>query len=164
MIHTIMVITDHQLEMSDVAYEVNLPDPHFTTRGDHMQIQQCLMNLIFNAMEAMPEGGKLIIAGGHNDENQTVWLKVTDTGIGIEKEDLPRIFEPFYTTKKIGKGVGLGLSMVHGIISEHKGSIEVDSKPGKGSVFKLTLPVGIDSSDPKQGEKHDAVDANTSGR
>ena len=142
MIQTIIVLTEHQLETSDVAYEVNLPEPPFTARGDYTQIQQCLMNLVFNAMESTSGGGKMTISGGLDEKNNCIWLKVADDGCGIDPEDLPQIFEPFYTTKKEGKGVGLGLSMVHGIVTEHNGTVEVESKPGAGTKFKLTLPAG----------------------
>jgi two-component system, NtrC family, sensor kinase len=110
------------------------------------------MNLVFNAIESMTQGGKLIIAGGRNTEKKTIWLTVTDTGCGIAPEDLSRIFEPFYTTKKEGKGVGLGLSMVYGIIRDHGGSVEVESEPGKGSVFKVVLPSGDETAELMQRE------------
>ncbi len=152
MIDTIMVLTNHQLEMNNIAHELSLPEGSFTAKGDYTQIQQCLMNLIFNAIESMPEGGTLTLSGGGNDDAKTVWLNVADTGSGIDPEDLPRIFEPFYTSKKEGKGVGLGLSMVHGVISEHKGTIEVESEPGMGSTFNLTLPAGVDKTSKTGGE------------
>jgi signal transduction histidine kinase len=98
------------------------------------------MNLIFNAIESMPEGGKLTISGGPDDGENMIWLAVADNGHGIKPEDLPHIFEPFYTTKVDGKGVGLGLSMTYGIIRKHNGIIKVNSNPGKGTVFKIKLP------------------------
>ena len=139
-VKTIMMLTKHQLESSQVEYEVNLPKAPFKICGDSAQIQQCLMNLIFNAIESMPEGGKLTISGGLDDGEGMVWLTVADNGQGIKPEDLPHIFEPFYSTKVDGKGVGLGLSMTYGIIREHNGIVEVDSKPGKGTVFKIKFP------------------------
>jgi len=139
-VKTIMILTKHQLEHSQVEYEINLPEAPFKVRGDSAQIQQCLMNLIFNAIESMPEGGKLTINGGLDDKEDMLWLTVADNGQGIKPEDLPHIFEPFYSTKVNGKGVGLGLSMTYGIIREHNGAIEVDSKPGKGTEFKIKLP------------------------
>jgi two-component system NtrC family sensor kinase len=144
MIDTILVLTDYQLEMNDITCDLDLPEASFTAKGDYTQIQQCLMNLIFNAIEAMAKGGTLTLAGGQDRERKTVWVTVADTGYGIDPEDLPRIFEPFYTTKKEGKGVGLGLSMVYGIIREHQGTIEVESEPDKGSLFRLTLPAGVE--------------------
>ncbi|MEJ2655898.1 MAG: ATP-binding protein, partial [Desulfobacterales bacterium] len=145
MIRTIIVLVTYQLEMIGIELEQNIPDPPFTAKGDYTQIQQCLMNLVFNAIESMTKGDKLIISGGRNNENKTIWLTVADTGCGIASEDLSRIFEPFYTSKKDGKGVGLGLSMVYGIIRDHGGSVEVESEPGKGSAFKIVLPSGVET-------------------
>jgi two-component system NtrC family sensor kinase len=139
-VKTIMLLTKHQLGSSQVEYELDLPKAPFNVCGDSAQIQQCLMNLIFNAIESMPQGGKLTISGGLDEGENKVWIAVADNGHGIKPEDLPHIFEPFYTTKVNGKGVGLGLSMTYGIIRKHNGTVEVDSKPGKGSVFKITLP------------------------
>ena len=139
-VQTIMMLTKHQLESSQVEYEIDLPKAPFKVYGDSAQIQQCLMNLIFNAIESMPEGGRLTINGGLDDGENMVWLTVADNGHGIKPDDLPHIFEPFYTTKVDGKGVGLGLSMTYGIIRKHNGTIEVISKPNKGTMFKIKLP------------------------
>jgi signal transduction histidine kinase len=119
---------------------LNLPEKSFTSWGDKAQIQQCLMNLIFNAIESMPEGGKLTIDGGLNERQDMVSISIADEGEGIPPEDLPRIFEPFYTTKDENKGVGLGLSMTYGIIRAHKGTLEVKSQPGEGTLFIIKLP------------------------
>ncbi len=152
MIDTIMVLTSHQLEMNGITCDLKLPETSFTAKGDYTQIQQCLMNLIFNAMESMTDGGTLTLSGGQDHERKTVWVTVADTGYGIDPEDLPRIFEPFYTTKKEGRGVGLGLSMVYGIIREHQGTVEVQSEAGEGSLFKLTLPAGVGAVPETKGE------------
>ncbi len=141
-VNTIMMLTAHQLDMAEVTSVIQLPDAPFTAKGDYALIQQCLMNLVFNAMEAMPEGGKVTISGGSKAEENKVWLSITDTGRGIDAEDLPYIFEPFFTTKKDGKGTGLGLSMVYGIVREHNGTIEVESTPEGGTTFRLVLPMG----------------------
>ena len=100
------------------------------------------MNLVFNAMEAMPKGGTITFSGGIDADPLKVRLSIADTGQGIAPEDLPRIFEPFYSTKGAGKGVGLGLSMVYGIIREHNGTIEVKSRQAEGTIFTMTLPGG----------------------
>lgn len=126
-------------------------------------IQQCLMNLVFNAMESMPEGGTMTFSGGKNDNGDKVWLALADTGQGIDEQHLPRIFEPFYSTKGDGKGVGLGLSMVYGIIREHNGNIEVDSELGKGTVFRITLPTKPVSTEDRQGDAHGASNASLGG-
>jgi PAS domain S-box-containing protein len=140
MTNTILLLTGHQLELAEVAFSVDLPSPPFTAWGDYGQIQQCLLNLVFNAIDAMPQGGKLTIKGGEDQTSGLIWLELTDSGQGIDPENLQRIFEPFFTTKTDGKGVGLGLAMVYGIIHEHQGSIEVDSLPGQGTTFRLKLP------------------------
>jgi PAS domain S-box-containing protein len=140
MINTINQLTHHQLQLAEVKYSAELPSAPFTAWGDYGQIQQCLLNLIFNAIDAMPQGGSLLIKGWEDETDDTIWLEVTDTGQGIDPEHLQKIFEPFFTTKTDGKGVGLGLAMVYGIIHEHRGLIEVDSVPGKGTTFRIKLP------------------------
>ncbi len=122
--------------------------------ADPAQIGQALMNLVVNAKDAMPGGGKLLIEtenvslddkfckthiGAHPGDY--VLLTVSDTGHGMERESLARIFEPFYTTKKIGVGTGLGLAMVYGIVKNHNGYITCESRPGKGTTFKIFFPV-----------------------
>ena len=141
MVETILMLTKHQLNMAQVETVVVLPDPPFSAWGDYALMQQCLMNLIFNAMESMSRGGRMTITGGRAPGKNQVWLTIGDTGQGIAPDELTRIFDPFYSTKLDGRGVGLGLSMVYGIVREHNGSIEVRSEPGKGTVFKLILPV-----------------------
>jgi two-component system, NtrC family, sensor kinase len=141
MVRTILMLTAHQLNMAQVETQLNLPDPPFAAWGDYALMQQCLMNLIFNAMESMPKGGRMNISGGRGPGDKQVWLSITDTGQGIPPDELSRIFDPFYSTKLSGRGVGLGLSMVYGIIREHHGTVEVRSEPGKGTVFKIILPI-----------------------
>ena len=107
-------------------------------QGDRAQIQQVLINLMLNAQDAMPEGGRLNIRA-HGTE-QYVDVDVSDTGIGISPEALPHIFEPFYTTRTRESGTGLGLAIVHGIIVDHGGKIDVRSVPGKGTTMDVRLP------------------------
>ena len=104
---------------------------------DATQLQQMLVNLIKNAMQAMTRGGTLTLATGESSEG--VWLSVADTGCGIADEQLKRIFEPFYTTKK--KGTGLGLMIVQRVVRAHNGRIELDSRAGQGTVFRVWLPL-----------------------
>ncbi len=139
-VKTIMLLTAHQLKMAGVDYKIEFSEAPLLAWGDYSLIQQCVMNLVFNAMDAMPDGGELTISGGRMDDSNKVWLSLADTGQGIDQKDLSRIFEPFYSTKPDGKGVGLGLSMVYGIIREHNGTIEVDSQPDKGTKFLIVLP------------------------
>jgi PAS domain S-box-containing protein len=104
---------------------------------DATHLQQMLVNLVKNAMQAMTKGGTLTLATGESSEG--VWLSVADTGCGIADEQLKRIFEPFYTTKK--KGTGLGLMIVQRVVRAHNGRIELDSRAGQGTVFRIWLPL-----------------------
>ncbi len=137
-----ILLSQHKLALQNIEIKTALKQGITTVSGDFNQIQQCLINLIFNAVDAMPEGGTLTIGCVHNQSKGIVEIKVEDTGSGISEEDLPHIFEPFYSTKREGNGLGLGLATVFGIIDRHKGTITVDSKLGKGTVFTITLPVG----------------------
>jgi two-component system, NtrC family, sensor kinase len=116
------------------ALQTNLP----AVCGDMNQLQQVLLNLSLNACAAMPTGGRITIATSAKDGR--VLMKVADTGCGIKEEHLERIFEPFFTTQPQGKGTGLGLSVTYGIVEQHGGTIEVESKESEGSVFTISLP------------------------
>lgn len=107
--------------------------------ADPDQMSQVLLNLLINALHAMPNGGILRISLSLSEGN--LKLIIADTGHGIAKLDLHKIFNPFFTTKEVGKGTGLGLTVVHGIVQEHGGSIEVDSEPGRGTTFTIGLPL-----------------------
>ena len=110
-------------------------------QGNANQIQQLLINLASNAIDAMPQGGRLTIKTHVLTEARHRWvcLQVTDTGCGIPSDILHRIFEPFFTTKPVGQGTGLGLSLVHEIVKKHSGTIDVQSRPGF-TEFRLTFP------------------------
>jgi two-component system NtrC family sensor kinase len=111
---------------------------------DASQMQQVFLNLLVNAGEAMPDGGRLTIktqlltADGPATEVRVV---VSDTGMGIPTEDIDRIFDPFFTSKEVGQGTGLGLAVSYGIIDRHGGTISVESTLGEGTVFNITLPI-----------------------
>ena len=122
-------------------------------KADPVQVEQVLINLVVNARDAMPKGGKLTIATApcevlsDRGEGESLMragtyatLSVSDTGVGMDSETRARIFEPFFTTKDVGKGTGLGLATVYGIIKQSNGQIEVESEPGKGASFRVSLP------------------------
>lgn len=111
-----------------------------TMHADPGQIEQILMNLAVNARDAMPEGGQLRIETTALPETRQVRLMVSDTGIGMTPEVQAQIFEPFFTTKEEGKGTGLGLATVYGIVKQIRGSIDVTSEPGRGTAFHLLFP------------------------
>ena len=117
------------------SFAPNLPDIY----ADPSQLNQVLVNLVVNALQAMTDGGKLFIKTSSNGD--CVSLVVEDTGVGMSEEILKKIFTPFFTTKDVGQGTGLGLPVVHGIISSHGGSIRVESKVGQGTQFEIQLPV-----------------------
>ncbi len=135
-----ILLCQHKLELNNIQLELDIAAGLPAIRGDLNQLQQCIINLVFNAADAMPQGGSLTLAAARGQASSEVCLRVTDTGAGIPEKDLPHIFEPFYTTKDEGYGVGLGLSTVYGIIQNHQGSVQVDSQLGKGTTFVLRLP------------------------
>ena len=131
----------HQLRLSNVEVKSEIESDLPMVFGDSNLLQQVLMNLIWNAQAAMPKKGTLGIRTKRVDETgKEVEISVKDTGVGILKENLEKIFTPFFTTKEIGKGTGLGLWVVRSIIEEHKGTIGVKSQVGRGSTFRVCLP------------------------
>ncbi|MBW1997029.1 MAG: PAS domain S-box protein, partial [Deltaproteobacteria bacterium] len=136
-----ILLSQHRLNLQNITVQGRFQEGIPAIWGDQNQIQQCIINLIFNAIDAMPTGGTLTLESTVNPREKYVEIRVADTGSGISKEDLPHIFEPFYTTKTEGDGLGLGLSTVYGIIDRHKGTITVESQPEKGSLFTIKIPV-----------------------
>ncbi len=135
---SIMLIAHHmQMHNIKLVREYNLTNSSLFCSA--AQIQQAMIALMINSIEAMPSGGTLTIRMFDADEDN-VSIQINDTGHGIQSEILTHIFEPFFTTKTDGKGVGLGLSVVYGIVNGHKGRITVDSKVGEGSTFNILLP------------------------
>lgn len=145
----------------DIQITTRLDSRLNTIWGDPVQIQQILMNLAVNARDAMPKGGKLTISTqnfsaddnfrteqaqvyGQNeireDTENYVEITIADTGLGIERKNQAHIFEPFFTTKEVGKGTGLGLAVVYGIVKQHLGSIQIESKIKKGTSFRIYFP------------------------
>lgn len=143
-----------RLLTEDIEFKAILAESDIIILADITQMDQVLMNLASNARDAMPKGGKLIIETrtvllnlpnvqriGLSKPGEYALITITDTGSGMGQQTKEKIFEPFFTTKEKGRGTGLGLSIVYGIIKQHNGTIQVDSEPGKGTVFKIFLPM-----------------------
>jgi signal transduction histidine kinase len=131
----------NQLSLSGIQVEAALPADLPLVHGDRKSLQQVFLNLFINAIQAMLDGGSLTVRAYPNPDGEWLKVEVKDTGIGIPAQDLPRIFDPFYTTKQVGRGTGLGLSVSYGIVEKHGGHIEVESQKGKGSTFTVVLPL-----------------------
>ncbi len=141
LIYKCVLLSQHRMRLCNIELHHNIASDIPTVQGDASQLQQCLINLIFNAMDAMDKGGRMDINAGYDGPEKIVFIQVKDTGHGITPENRQRIFEPFFTTKDEGYGVGLGLSIVFGIMEGHGGRVGVESIPGKGTCFSLYLPV-----------------------
>ncbi|MBI5215496.1 MAG: HAMP domain-containing protein [Ignavibacteriae bacterium] len=133
-------LVQHHFQISNVEFTAEYPPEEVVLLCDENQIQQALIALFVNAVEAMHGGGKIHVQVRKELQNDSVLIEVSDTGVGIAEEDVPHIFEPFFTTKKDGKGVGLGLSVVYGIVERHGGDISVRSEHEKGTTFTLVFP------------------------
>ena len=133
----------HQLEMNGIEVQTDLPSDLPIVQCDAAQVEQVLLALIMNAIDAMPRGGNLWLRTRLLPDPEEVQIEVRDDGTGIPPEILPRMFEPFLTTKESGKGVGLGLAVSRNIVEAHGGRIEVQSELGKGTTFTVTLPLSI---------------------
>jgi two-component system, NtrC family, sensor kinase len=148
---SVLALTRHKMTLQQIRLEKRIEDRRLLVNGDGHQFQQCFLNLVFNAMEAMPEGGTLTVAAREKDKGKTIEITFGDTGYGIPQTLVSKIFDPFFTTKAEGKGTGLGLSIVYGIVKKYGGDITVKSSTGKGSVFVMKFPAA--SHDPGKTEK-----------
>jgi signal transduction histidine kinase len=131
----------HQLEMNGIQLQLDLATDLPHVQCDPAQIEQVVLALVMNSIDAMPRGGNLWLRTRLNDSRDEVEIQVRDDGMGIPADILPQLFEPFLTTKESGHGVGLGLAISRGIIERHNGHIEVQSEAGKGTTFTITLPL-----------------------
>ena len=133
-------LLEPQLRQSRVEiereYAPDLPRVH----GNAGKLQQVFTNLILNARDAIPDGGRITLRARASEDRDALAVEVADNGIGIAPENVARIYDPFFTTKGVGRGTGLGLAVSYGIVQEHSGHIAVESAPGRGTTFRITLP------------------------
>ena len=139
-------LVQHQLELSNIQLQLQLAPDLPLVQCDAAQIEQVLLALIMNAIDAMPQGGNLWVTTSSFDKDAKVQILVRDDGVGIAAEILPRLFEPFLTTKESGKGVGLGLAISRSILERHSGTIDVQSEIGRGTTFTVSLPCDIENN------------------
>lgn len=139
-LHSSANLISHQKRGENIDFVVEVEDSLPLVNADGGQIQQAVIALATNAIDAMPGGGVLTFKA--SSRAYRVAIEISDTGVGIPTEDLSKIFEPFFTTKEVGKGTGLGLAVCYGIITDHGGRVSVRSTVGKGTTFTIILPIG----------------------
>jgi signal transduction histidine kinase len=146
LIEHILALMQFEADERKIRLEQAVKEPLPSVLGDETAISQVLLNVVVNAFHAMPNGGLCRIAAEAHYANSTRWLTVSvkDTGIGIKKEELARVFEPFYTTKS--SGTGLGLAIAYRIMDDHGGTIQVSSTPGIGTTVVVSFPVTVGES------------------
>ncbi len=147
-VHDILDVVQDRIKRRDITLELALDPKCERVFADRDQMGQVILNLVINAIQAMPYGGTLTI--DLKGDNKFAHLTIADTGCGIPKEDISKLFAPFFTTKEVGEGTGLGLTVVHGIIQEHEGTVKVESQVDQGSTFIISLPT---YHPPKQSSK-----------
>jgi two-component system NtrC family sensor kinase len=145
-------LAEHKAEISGVLLQVDLDRNLPPLQCDSAQIEQVALALVINAIDAMPHGGNLWVSTRALPGNEQIELQVRDDGVGIPPEILPHIFDPFTTTKEVGKGVGLGLAVSKGIVERHGGQIEVVSELGVGTTFRIILPMRAVQTEKAQGQ------------
>jgi signal transduction histidine kinase len=141
LIDSTLKLVRNQLMLSGIQVDKEIPEHLPTISGDRKSLQQVFLNLFINAIQAMPDGGNLLIRVQNSDDGHWLKIDIKDSGVGIDPEHLPHIFDPFFTTKTVGRGTGLGLSVTYGIIEKHGGHIEAHSQKEKGATFTISLPI-----------------------
>jgi len=135
----IISMMELQVKAKNIEISKNIQENLPPVIIDPLELEQVIVNLIQNSFHALPKGGRIKISASY--EESRVSIEVKDNGVGISQENIERIFEPFFTTKPVGEGTGLGLSVCYGIVQTWGGSIEVDSKPGKGTSVRIIIPL-----------------------
>ncbi len=157
-------LVQHQLDLAGIQVEARLDPDLPPVVCDAAQIEQVILALTMNALDALPQGGNLWITTSFAHEPDYARIVVRDDGSGIPADILPRIFEPFLTTKESGRGVGLGLAISHSILERHNGSIEVQSEVGRGTTFTVTLPWGVKNGKREHSPANEIAAVSGSGR
>ncbi len=139
-LNKVIDLLDYRLNEKNINLDLNVQDNMPKIKADPNLIQELLMNLLLNSLDAVSDEGSISIQTGIQDDSN-IFFSILDDGTGIPEQELDKIFEPFYTTKETGKGTGLGLSVTHGIVEAHNGTINVDSKDGDYTNFRITLPL-----------------------
>jgi two-component system, NtrC family, sensor kinase len=142
-------LVQHQLTLKNIELHLDLDKALPPVRCDHGQIEQVLLALVMNAIDALPNGENLSLLSRTSPENESVQQEVRDDGVGMPKEVIAKMFEPFFTTKEHGRGLGLGLAISRNIVDRHGGKIDVASEPGHGTTFTIRLPLQPKSAAPK---------------
>lgn len=141
----VVLLIEHEMKLENITIQKQFQPDLPSVLGDSQLLQQVIMDILVNARWAIKKfpgrGGIITIQTRYDLEREQVHIDITDTGIGIPKENIDKIFEPFFTTKTVGEGTGLGLSVVYNIINAHNGSIAAESEVGKGTTFRIGLPV-----------------------
>ena len=132
-------LLEPQLRRSQIEIVRNYAKDAPEVYGNAGKLQQVFTNLLLNARDAIPDGGRIVVSTSMAEDGSLI-AEISDTGIGIAPENVAKIYDPFYTTKGVGQGTGLGLAVSYGIVQEHTGRITVDSTPGEGTTFRITLP------------------------
>jgi signal transduction histidine kinase len=140
----IVSLVEHDFGMKNVRVRMELDSNLPKVRVNENEIAQVVLNLANNAVDSMPDGGELTIRTFYEEESDRIRVEVHDTGFGISESDRTRVFEPFFTTKEVGKGTGLGLSICYKIVENHMGSMEFDSVIGRGTTFRVYIPVNAE--------------------
>ena len=141
-----LILMKERLRINNISMDINISDSFPMLHGNHIKLEQVFLNLIQNSMDALKEQGKGEITMSAESKNGYAFIRFSDTGEGIDAELQEKIFEPFFTTKEAGKGTGIGLSIVHGIILEHQGTISFASEGKNGATFKIKLPIYKDEN------------------
>jgi two-component system, NtrC family, sensor kinase len=146
LVDRLALLIQHKLEMTGIQWHLDFRADLPSIYCDPAQIEQVLLALVMNAIDAMPRGGNLWLSAQAKPERDEFVIEVRDDGPGIPADILPQIFEPFLTTKETGKGVGLGLAISQSIVERHRGRIEVETETGRGTTFRVTLPIDGDEA------------------